>query len=214
MVWMSPGAVLRLEERSELGTRILEFSADEEGIPTGRMVVDGSDRAVSEADLRWLIDGLRTIGQIPKADQPRGLYVLPRSVPEGRARPEARIRSARREGGTAPREGGTQDGHRLRDGDADGDSAPAEGMAELLEEQGRMLERFWAGQEGRLEAMEEEIEDLSEHLRSRLDREAAEAAELFRRALERQEEALRRLLASEEDGPDVREEQPEGEPGS
>lgn len=294
MVWMSPGAVLRLEERSELGTRILEFSADEEGIPTGRMVVDGSERAVSEVDLRWLIDGLRAIGQIPKADQPRGLYVLPRSVPEGRARPEARIRSARREGGTARREGGTQDGHRLRDGDADGDSAPAEesdlkirgeiriegdpprlsmdwdgapedlsllmehqkellqkslrgqseelkawterlqkdgldwkdrishkllqpgaeGMAELLEEQGRMLERFWAGQEGRLEAMEEEIEDLSEHLRSRLDREAAEAAELFRRALERQEEALRRLLASEEDGPDVQEEQPEGEPGS
>lgn len=294
MVWMSPGAVFRLEQRSGLGTRVLEFSADEEGIPTGKMVVDGSDRAISEADLRWLVDGLRTIGQIPKADQPRGLYLLPLSVPEERARPDARIRASRREGSSSRREGSKQDGRRLRDGDSEGDSAPAEesdlkirgeiriegdpprlsmdwdgapedlsllmehqkellqkalrgqseelkawterlqkdgldwkdrisnklvkpgsdGVAELLEEQARMLERFWSGQEGRLEAMEEEIENLSERLRSRLDREAAESAELFRRALERQEEALRRLLESEEGGHDAQGEQPEGEPGN
>jgi arsenate reductase-like glutaredoxin family protein len=93
----------------------------------------------------------------------------------------------------------------------------------FYEEQGRLFERLLDAQQEKLEALDSELNALTDRLKNKLDREAGRSMDSLRNLLERQDGLLRQLLEKELGGlellqdklaPLLKDEQTESESGA
>jgi arsenate reductase-like glutaredoxin family protein len=296
LVWLSPEGLLRLEESSEGGGRILEFRAGEDGVPQGVMKKNRAEVPLDAEGLQWMVSQLKKLGQLPAETNGRGIFLLPReqqvvevevlagpedsggvwveSAADGAAEhsedsmqvivspdgnKEISFRGEIRIEGDPPQASIDWDGNaedlpailnrqktmlrrHLRDQGQElkqlqeklrkegiqfkldlKNQLDSDEFQSFYEEQGRLFERLLDAQQEKLEALDSELNALTDRLKNKLDREAGRSMDSLRNLLERQDGLLRQLLEKELGGlellqdklaPLLKDEQTESESGA